>query len=98
MKPLFWGFCGEDSCNIKPDCTFEKDAFYGKRFDSMLANPPFDVEWKLWQAVAAFLDRETARIDALFARATTVIERLREYRTALINSAVTGMIDVRATI
>jgi hypothetical protein len=42
--------------------------------------------------------RETARIDALFARVTAVIEWLKEYRTALISSAVTGTIDVREGI
>ena len=47
------------------------------------------------QAIAAFLDRETAKIDALVARVETAIERLKEYRTSLISSAVTGKIDVR---
>lgn len=46
------------------------------------------------QAIAAFLDRETAKIDKLSAKITTVIDRLKEYRTALISSAVTGKIDV----
>lgn len=50
------------------------------------------------QAIAAFLDRETGKIDALSAKVTTVIERLKEYRTALISSAVTGKIDVREAI
>jgi type I restriction enzyme S subunit len=50
------------------------------------------------QAIAAFLDRETAKIDALSAKVVTVIERLKEYRTALISSAVTGKIDVREAI
>ncbi|NCB40647.1 MAG: SAM-dependent DNA methyltransferase, partial [Erysipelotrichia bacterium] len=40
---------GEDSDNIKPDCTFEKDGFLKQRFDYMLANPPFGVEWKQQQ-------------------------------------------------
>ncbi|NLF42484.1 MAG: hypothetical protein GX587_07295 [Bacteroidales bacterium] len=47
------------------------------------------------QAIAAYLDRETAKIDDLSAKVTTVIERLKEYRTALISAAVTGKIDVR---
>ncbi|MEI6569689.1 MAG: restriction endonuclease subunit S, partial [Verrucomicrobiota bacterium] len=47
------------------------------------------------QAIAAFLDRETAKIDTLSAKVQTAIERLREYRTALISAAVTGKIDVR---
>lgn len=50
------------------------------------------------QAIAEFLDRETAKIDALSAKVTTVIERLKEYRTALISSAVTGKIDVREAV
>ncbi|KKW25292.1 MAG: HsdS protein [candidate division Kazan bacterium GW2011_GWC1_52_13] len=50
------------------------------------------------QAIAAFLDRETAKIDALSAKVTTIIERLKEYRTALISSAVTGKIDVREVV
>ncbi len=47
------------------------------------------------QAIASFLDRETAKLDALIAKTRTSIELLKEYRTALISSAVTGKIDVR---
>ena len=47
------------------------------------------------RAIAAFLDRETAKIDALVAKVREAIERLKEYRTALISAAVTGKIDVR---
>jgi len=46
-------------------------------------------------AIADFLDRETAKIDKLIAKIETALERLREYRTALITAAVTGKIDVR---
>jgi type I restriction enzyme S subunit len=46
------------------------------------------------RAIAAFLDQETARIDALVAKVRDAIERLRELRTALISAAVTGKIDV----
>jgi len=46
-------------------------------------------------AIVDFLDRETAKIDTLVAKVETTIERLREYRTALITAAVTGKIDVR---
>ena len=38
---------------------------------------------------------ETARIDGLSSRVETAIERLQEYRTALVTAAVTGKIDVR---
>ncbi len=47
------------------------------------------------EAIADFLDGETARIDAMVAKVETAIERLQEYRTALITAAVTGKIDVR---
>jgi type I restriction enzyme S subunit len=45
--------------------------------------------------IAAVLDRETARIDALVAKVHDGIDRLKEYRTALISAAVTGKIDVQ---
>lgn len=57
--------------------------------------------WVCWPPVpeqvtiAAFLDRETAKIDAMVAKVETAIERLQEYRSALITAAVTGKIDVR---
>lgn len=47
------------------------------------------------RTIAAFLDRETARIDALVAKIRAAIDRLKELRTALISAAVTGKIDVR---
>jgi len=46
-------------------------------------------------AIADYLDSETAKIDKLIAKIETAIERLREYRTALISAAVTGKIDLR---
>lgn len=45
--------------------------------------------------VAAFLDRETAKLDDLTAEAEKAIELLKERRSALISAAVTGKIDVR---
>lgn len=46
-------------------------------------------------AIATYLDRETANIDKLSGKIEQAIERLQEYRTALITAAVTGKIDVR---
>jgi type I restriction enzyme S subunit len=48
------------------------------------------------RTLASFLDRETANIDALVAKIQEAIDRLKEYRTALISAAVTGKIDVQA--
>jgi type I restriction enzyme S subunit len=47
------------------------------------------------EAIVVFLERETAMIDALVAKILEAIDRLKEYRTALISAAVTGKIDVR---
>jgi type I restriction enzyme S subunit len=53
--------------------------------------PPVDEQ----NYIVAHLDRETAKIDALIAKIREGIEKLKEYRTALISAAVTGKIDVR---
>ncbi len=55
--------------------------------------PPIDEQ----RAIVTFLDRETERIDSLAAKMRLLIERLGEYRTALITAAVTGKIDVRTS-
>jgi len=47
------------------------------------------------QAIAAFLDRKTAHIDEAMAKTKTQIEKLQEYRAALIYNAVTGKINVQ---
>ena len=44
--------------------------------------------------IADFLDRETARIGILQEKTKTSIDRLREYRAALITGAVTGQVPV----
>ena len=48
-------------------------------------------------AIVAFLDCETTKIDRMVTKVETAIERLQEYRTALITAAVTGKIDVRGS-
>jgi type I restriction enzyme S subunit len=45
--------------------------------------------------VAAYLDGQTAKIDALVAETERFIELARERRAALITAAVTGQIDIR---
>ena len=46
-------------------------------------------------AIAAYLDKQTAAIDAAMARARREIDLLSEYRTRLIADVVTGQVDVR---
>jgi type I restriction enzyme S subunit len=75
-------------------------------FDTGSANPtlnrnlihPVIVSWPLpieQPVIAARLDCETTRIDAMAAKIDSSMTLLREYRTALISAAVTGKIDVR---
>jgi type I restriction enzyme S subunit len=51
--------------------------------------PPFPQQ----RAITAFLDRETARIDALIAKKERLLELLEEKRTVLITRAVTKGLD-----
>ncbi len=47
------------------------------------------------RAIATYLDRETVKIDNLIAKVGEAMDRLKEFRAALISAAVTGKIDVR---
>ncbi len=66
----------------------------GEIADIAIGLPPLPEQ----TAIAEFLDDETARIDDLVAKVETAVERLQEYRTALITAAVTGKIDVRKAV
>ncbi len=59
-----------------------------------VCHPPLSEQ----RAIVAYLDEETAKLDALQTKVETAIERLQEYRTALITAAVTGKIDVREEV
>lgn len=57
----------------------------------LMAYPPLEEQ----STIAATLDRETARIDALIGKAEHSITLLKERRAAFITAAVTGQIDLR---
>ncbi|MCX4748145.1 restriction endonuclease subunit S [Kitasatospora sp. NBC_01287] len=57
-----------------------------------VARPPLHEQ----QAIAADLDEQTSRIDALVSKAKEHIVLAKERRAALITAAVTGQLDVRA--
>ncbi len=59
--------------------------------DFKIAVPPLDEQ----RRIAAYLDEQTAKIDALTAEAERFIELARERRAALITAVVRGQIDVR---
>jgi len=50
------------------------------------------------QCIADYLDQKTARIDNLVSKINQAIEKLQEYRSALITAAVIGKIDVRQQV
>lgn len=56
--------------------------------------PPLDEQ----RRIVALLDEQTAKIDALIAKAERFIEVSKERRSALITAAVTGQIDVRERV
>lgn len=50
------------------------------------------------EAIAAYLDEQTGKIDIAIATIDRQIADLRAYRTALITEAVTGKVDVRVSV
>ena len=59
-----------------------------------IALPPLDEQ----ALIVKELDHESGKLDALVSRVHEAIDRLLEYRTALISAAVTGKIDVRGEV
>jgi len=57
-------------------------------------SPPINEQ----RQIAVFLDQETAKMEDLIAKIQESIDKLKEYRTALISAAVTGRIDVREEV
>jgi restriction endonuclease S subunit len=56
-----------------------------------IALPPYDEQ----NAINAFLIEECKKIDSMLEVNDKTIDKLNEYRTALITATVTGKIDVR---
>lgn len=59
-----------------------------------LAVPPVDEQ----RQIAAHLDEETERVDALIAEAEGIVSVANERRSALVSAAATGQIDVRGEV
>jgi type I restriction enzyme S subunit len=56
-----------------------------------IVEPPYEEQ----EAIVSYIKTRTKQIDLLLEKKKTSIEKLKEYRTALISAAVTGKIDVR---
>ncbi|EIJ68496.1 type I restriction modification DNA specificity domain protein [Pasteurella bettyae CCUG 2042] len=57
-----------------------------------IAIPPLSEQ----NEIVAYIEKQTAQIDALIAEQNRLIDRLTQYRASLISAAVTGKIDVQA--
>lgn len=68
-----------------------QDLNYGNFRQVRLPKPKIDEQ----KRIAQFLDRETARIDALSRKTEHSVNLLKERRSAFITAAVTGQIDLR---
>ncbi len=79
-------FLAEGNPNTIPHLTGEKFRRY--RFPQ----PPHQEQ----VAIAEYLDAMTSQIDTLITKVEQAVERLQEYRTALISAAVTGKVRVPA--
>ncbi len=65
------------------------------RIESVItARPPASEQ----EQIVAHIEKATSRFDALIDKVREAIERLREFRPALISAAVTGKIDVRGEV
>jgi type I restriction enzyme S subunit len=62
-----------------------------KLLDLPVLVPPTDAQYK----ITDYIKCETAKLDRMIEKVEAAIERLQEYRTALITAAVTGKIDLR---
>ena len=93
--PSFWcyQFAGAYACGLNLRSVKQTSGIQNldqeQYLDEMATCPPHAEQ----SAIAAALDRETARIDALIAKKTRFIELLKEKRQALITHAVTKGLD-----
>jgi type I restriction enzyme S subunit len=97
---------GEAVCSIYFEGALRPLFDYEKKSISLIMQPSLRFEdlnrfkvpvpsFEEQKKIAAYLDRETAKIDTLVSKVETAIDKLKEYRAALISSAVTGKVDVR---
>jgi type I restriction enzyme, S subunit len=64
------------------------------RKEQIITLPPLTEQ----RLIADYLDLEISKINMLIAKIQEGIDRLKEFRTALISAAVTGKIDVREEV
>lgn len=110
VEGVFWAseHCAVATCNeyVFPEwCSYLIEVMNLKRYSETAAQPGLSVERVLrlpvpftsldeQEQIASYLKQETNFIDRLILKIESAIEKLTEYRSALISAAVTGKIDV----
>jgi len=100
LAPEFLAFLIEDSSLVQTQLFLLSNAttievIYSDTMRNVTVPvPPLDEQ----EQIIDYLRRQTADLDALIAKVREGIEKLKEYRTALISAAVTGKIDVREEV
>jgi type I restriction enzyme S subunit len=95
--PLFLGYALDSSAAQTQKAQMGKGftvkhIYAGQLRSLLVALPPSDEQ----RAIAAVLDRETAKLDMLLAKQARLIELLQEKRQAVISHAVTNGLDRKA--
>lgn len=99
--PWFYDYLFRTSCFIAEIICYSKGVWTSRLrlypqefFEIRLPCPPLSEQKK----IVAAINKETSHYDAFQEKIEQSIEKLQEYRTALISAAVTGKIDVRKEV
>jgi type I restriction enzyme S subunit len=87
-------FIAEVICHSQGVWTSRLRLYPEEFFEIRLPRPPYDEQ----RAIVSAIRKETGNYDVWQKRIEHSIEKLREYRIALISAAVTGKIDVRKEV
>ncbi|MDR4496627.1 MAG: restriction endonuclease subunit S [Candidatus Scalindua sp.] len=98
LTKFLWFFLSSDYCQQQMLITQEGSSREGLNFKDFGCFTVILSSKDLQIKIVDFLDKKTAEIDGLIHKIKDAIDKLREYRSALITDAVTGKIDVREVL
>ena len=82
--------CYQEQLKINTKLSIQGGVYLGTLIDLYVCFPPLLEQ----QTITIYLDTQTAKIDQAIALKTAHIEKLKEYKSVLINDAVTGKVQV----
>lgn len=87
----FWlSYCGQTSIDIFQSGANREGMNFNQINNTLIAIPPLDEQC----AISAYLDKATAKLDELAAKAEEAIALMKERRSSLISAVVTGKVKV----